>query len=210
MKLQISYNFDDLEHALEIAETTFNFADIIEVGSLLIFKEGINAIQVFKKNFPRKPLFANVKISENVQASVELVAGAGATMISILGGIPQNTVKKATEIAHKLDVKIVLDVFDMQTAGQVALDSKTLGIDAILLHQPPHPFDVTDFASHWQSVQANTELPLFITGNVDRSNINYIKNLKPACIAIGSGITKSDNPASEAQFFKSVVDGIYF
>jgi len=206
MKLQISYNFYDLNHAMEIASKTAIFADIIEVGSLLIFKEGINAIKTFKNSFPRKPLFANVKISENVQASVELIANAGATMVSVLGGIPQNTIKKAVEMARKLDVQIVLDVFDMQTAGQIALDSKALGIDAILLHQPPHPFDITDFTSHWHNVQANTELPIFITGNIDRSNINYIKNLKPTCIAIGSGITKADNPVHEAQFFKSNLD----
>lgn len=205
MKLQISYNCTDLNQALNIAQKTAEFADIIEVGSLLIYKEGITAIKEFKTNFPRKSIFANAKISEKAQDSVELFASAGATMISVLAGIPQATIKKTVEAARKFDIKVVIDVFDMQTAGQIALDSKILGIDTILLHQPPIPFDLSDYTSHWHSIQANTSLPLFITGNIDRTNINQIKNLKPHCIAIGSGITKAENPANEAQYFKTIL-----
>ena len=205
MKLQISYNCTDLSQALNIAQKTADFADIIEVGSLLIYKEGIKAVKEFKSTFPRKILFANTKISEKAQNSVELFASAGATMISVLAGIPQTTIKKTVEVARKFDIKVVIDVFDVQTAGQIALDSKSLGVDAILLHQPPTPFDLSDYTSHWHSIQANTQLPLYITGNIDRSNINQIKNLKPHCIAIGSGITKAENQATEAQFFKTIL-----
>ena len=64
MKLQISYNFTDLDQALDIARKTVDYADIIEVGPLLIYKEGINAIKQFKTNFPKKPIFANAKITD--------------------------------------------------------------------------------------------------------------------------------------------------
>lgn len=205
MKLQISFNCTNLQQALNIAQKTATFSDIIEIGTLLIYKEGISAVKSFRATFPRKTLFANSKISEKAQDSVELFGSAGASMISVLAGIPQTTLKKTIEAAKKFDMKVIIDVFDIQTAGQIALDAKRLGIDAILLHQPPTPFDLSDYTSHWHSIQANTDLPLFITGNIDRSNINQIKNLKPYCVAIGSGIIKAENQTSEAQFFKTIL-----
>lgn len=206
MKLQISYNFTDLSQALNSAQKTAEFADIIEVGPLLIYKEGINAIKTFKAKFPRKILFANAKITEKANNAVELFANAGADMISILAGIPQGTIKKTVEAARIFNLDVIIDIFDMQTAGQIALDAKSLGLNAILLHQPPVPFDLYDYTSHWHSIQANTDLPLFITGNIDRTNINQIKNLKPYCIAIGSAITKAENQTTEAQFFKTILE----
>lgn len=206
MKLQVSYNFTDLSQALSSAQKTAEFADIIEVGPLLIYKEGINAVKTFKSNFPRKQLFANAKISEKANDAVELFASAGANIISVLAGIPQGTIKKTVETARRFNIDVVIDVFDIQTAGQIALDAKSLGVNAILLHQPSAPFDLYDYTSHWHSIQANTDLPLFITGNIDRTNINQIKNLKPACIAIGSAITKAENQTTEVQFFKNILE----
>lgn len=205
MKLQISYNFTDLDQALDIARKTVDYADILEVGSLLIYKEGINAIRQFKTNFPQKPIFANVKISENIQSALTLLAQAGANIISILAGIPHNTIKKAADEAKKLDLTLVLDVIDIPDASQISLDAKQLGIDIILVHQPSIETDPVEFASQIQSIQANTKIPLFITGRIDRSNIQQIINLRPQGIAIGSAIIKADNPHQEAQYFKSLL-----
>lgn len=205
MKLQISYNFTDLEQALEVAKKTAHHADILEVGSLLIYKEGINAIKQFKINFPQKQIFANTKISENIQSAITLFAQAGANIISILAGIPHNTIKKAAEEAKKLDLSLVLDVIDIPNASQISLDAKQLGIDIILIHQPSIENDPIEFASQIQSIQANTKIPIFITGRIDRHNIQQIINLKTQGIAIGSAIIKSDNPQQEAQYFKSLI-----
>jgi 3-hexulose-6-phosphate synthase len=205
MKLQISYNFTDLNQALDVARKTVNHADILEVGSLLIYKEGINAIKQFKINFPQKPIFADVKISENVQSAIGLLAQAGANIISILAGIPYNTIKKAADEAKKLGLSLALDVIDTPDASQISLDAKQLGIDIILVHQPSVETDPVEFASQIQSIQANTKIPLFITGRIDRDNIQQIISLKPQGIAIGSAIIKADNPYQEALYFKSLL-----
>jgi 3-hexulose-6-phosphate synthase len=205
MKLQISYNFTDLDTALDIARKTADYADIIEVGPLLIYKEGINAIKQFKSSFSQKPIFANAKITESGQSAISMFAQAGASLISILAGISQNNTKKASDEAKKLDIDLVLDIIDIHNAGQFTLDAKQLGIDLLLIHNPSSTFDPAELSSQWQSIQGNTQLPLYITDKINRENIHQILSLKPQGIAIGSAITKADNPRLEAQYFKSLL-----
>ncbi len=205
MKLQISYNFTDLNEALDIARKTVDYADIIEVGPLLIYKEGINAIKQFKSNFPKKPIFANAKITANAQNAIDMFAQAGATLISILAGISQNTIKKASDEAKRCGVELILDIIDIHNAGQFMLDAKHLGIDILLIHNPSSTIDPTELPSQWQSIKGNTQLPLYITDKINRENIHQILTLKPQGIAIGSAIIKADNPHLEAQYFKSLL-----
>ena len=54
MKLQISFELTNLSDALDLAKKTHQYADIIEVGTLLIYKEGVKAVEAFRKEFPDK------------------------------------------------------------------------------------------------------------------------------------------------------------
>jgi 3-hexulose-6-phosphate synthase len=205
MKLHISYNIPDLAHALDIAQQTAAFADILGVGSLLLFKEGVNAIKTFKKTFPDKEIFAETRISEKAEESVTMFAQAGASYISVLAGSYHSTIKKAVDAAKKFDAKIALDLFNASSTGQSALDAKTLGIHLIILHRTLITDESAEIESEWRNVKDNTKLPIFITGKIDQTNFQQILELKPQGISIGSAITQSENPAKMASFFKSLM-----
>jgi len=206
MKLHITYDLSDLSQALKIAEQTAEFADIIGIGSLLIFKEGVKAIQTFKAAFPNKPLFAEVKISEKADEAIALIANAGASYITVLAGASHHTIKKAVDAAKGLDVKIALDLLGAPSIGQSALDAKTLGAHVLILHRPPTTDEETDLDAEFSNVRDNSQLPIFITGKIDESNIEKIRDLRPQGIMIGAAITKADNPAKAAYNFKMLLE----
>lgn len=205
MKLHISYNFVELSQALEIAQQTAEFADILGVGSLLLFKEGVKAIKTFKSTFPDKEIFAEANIAEKADEAVSMLASAGANYISVLSGVYHNTIKKAVETAKAFDAKIALDLLDSHSPGQSALDAKALGASSIILHRTHTPSEAVDIENEWQNVKENTKLPLFVTGKIDEANFEQILDLKPQGIIIGSAITKSENPAKLASYFKSLM-----
>ena len=62
MKLQVSFDITDLEQALHVASQIDNYVDIFEVGTLLIYKYGTEAIKEFKEKFPQKAVLADSKI----------------------------------------------------------------------------------------------------------------------------------------------------
>ncbi len=62
MKLQISFDLIDLDKAIAIGEQVAQYADIIEVGTILIYHHGTLAIERFKEAFPDKTILADTKI----------------------------------------------------------------------------------------------------------------------------------------------------
>jgi 3-hexulose-6-phosphate synthase len=205
MKLQISYNLTNLTTALELAQQTAEYADILGVGALLIFKEGIKAIKLFKTTFPNKEISAEIALSEKANETVGLFANAGASYVSVLAGAYHRTIKKAVEACKTHDIKLSLDLLDAHSAGQSAMDAKAMGVSTLILHRTPSSDEPIDIFNEWQNVRDNTMLPVFITGKIDRANIQQIIDLKPQGIIIGTAITKADDPVQEAKYFKSLL-----
>lgn len=203
MKLHFTYNLQDLNQALAVAEQTAEHADILGVGSLLLFKEGIKAVKSFKATFPQKEIFAETRITEKGDDVVEMMARAGANYVSILAGTFNNTIKKTVVAAKNFDVKVALDLLDSPSLGQSAMDAKTLGVSLLILHRHYGQNESADLENDWHNVRENTSLPIFITGKIDESSLEHALNLKPQGIMIGGSVSKADNPNKAAQLFKS-------
>jgi 3-hexulose-6-phosphate synthase len=206
MKLQITYNFPDLNQALEVANQTAEFADVIGIGSLLLYKEGVKAVKTFKSTFPNKEIFAEAKIIEKAPDAISMFAQAGASYISVLAGASHSTIKKAVEAAKLSDAKVALDLLDAHSIGQSAHDAKIMGVDMLIMNRLPHkPEEALEIESEWHSARENTNLPIFITGKIDKSNIQQIIDLKPQGIMVGSAITRASSPKQEAHYIQSLV-----
>ncbi|MBD3231254.1 hypothetical protein GF322_01185 [Candidatus Dependentiae bacterium] len=205
MKLQISFDLANLDQCIEIAEKVVQYADILEVGSSLVLKEGIKAVEIFKKQFPQKEIFADIKLVDRIDGTIKNYADAGASYVTILAGTSNAIIQEASQLAHSRNIKIALDLVDSYSIGQSAMDAKALDIDLIIFHGPYESSRVTEILEEWQSVRGNTNLPIYIAGGINKTNIDKILSFKPQGIIIGEAITKSDNPTKEAEFFKSLL-----
>lgn len=206
MKLQISYDIANLPEALAIAKQTESFADIIEVSTVLLYKEGVKAIESFKKTFKGKNLLVDAKICDSPAKSIAMFAQAGASIITVLAGAPNKTIFEATKKAHELNTKVALDLLDAYSVGQSAMDAEKLGIDIMLFSRTHEEKQIETMLERWEKIRGNTNIPIFISGKITRSNIERIIKLKPQGIVIGAAITQSKNPAQETQFFKSLIE----
>jgi 3-hexulose-6-phosphate synthase len=200
MKLQIAFDLTDLDKALALAEATQSSSDIMEVGSLLISKQGVLAVERFKNSFPHKIIFADAKILDRSKDAVTLFAQAGADWITVMAGANKNTIHTACTTAHELGKKIVLDLLDASSLGQSALEAKSLGVDALIIHKTPEDDQVT-FADRWEMVKGNTSLPIYILPWITRDTITDIRSLKPAGVIIGPAITQAQDPQQEAAYY---------
>ncbi len=205
MKLQIAFDLIDSDKALSIAADTESYADIFEVGSLLIYKYGDVAIKRFKEKFPHKLLLADAKIVDRSKDAVTLFAQAGADWITVMAGAGKNVIHTACTIAHELGKKIMLDLADASSLGQSALEAKSLGVDALLFHKPTEEDEQLLFADRWEMVRGNTTLPIFISAATTRENIAELIAIGASGIIIGNAIIRSDNPQQEAAYFASIM-----
>lgn len=205
MKLQLALDITDLDRALKIAGEVDKFTDIIEIGTVLIYKYGDEAVKKFKERFPQKTLLADAKIADSSKDAVEIFAQAGADWITVLGGTNKNTIHNACSIAHELGKKIMLDLIDAHSPGQLALEAKSLGIDAILFHKSSTEDTQTNFAEQWELVKGNTQVPIFITANINKDNFAEFLSIGAAGVVLGKVITNSNNPEEEITYFSNII-----
>lgn len=204
MKVQISFDVTDLEKALSIAKATAEHADALEIGSLLLYKYGIQAITEFKTLFPEKELVADAKIVDGGKQAATLLAQAGAHAVTVMAGAGKAMIHTVSTAAHTEGCKVILDLFDACSLGQSALEAKSVGVDALLLHRP-HEGDPIQFLDTWDMVKGNSSLPIYITGRITRDVLDKIIALKPDGVVISRAITDAENPQEEAAYFKDIL-----
>lgn len=206
MKLHIKYNFIDLEHAKKIAEQTAAYADVLGIGSLLIYRYGIEAVQVFRNTFPDKPLFVDAKVTDRAELSVKLFAQAGATSLSILAGTYKNILKDATKAANLYKVHVLLDCVDAYSLGESAKEAEALGIQGLIVHRiRAASYEEGDLETIWQEVQGNTKLPIILRGKLTLESLPDVIKLNPHAVMIGEAITYAKDPAQAAQAIKALL-----
>ena len=89
MKFQVSFDFIDLDKSLDIATEIGEYIDIFEVGTILIYKHGVRAVEQFKTRFPNKKILADTKIADRGKEVVTLFANAGADWMTVIQPAPQ-------------------------------------------------------------------------------------------------------------------------
>lgn len=206
MKLQIAFDVLDLEKCLDIAKSVDIYADSFEIRSSLLLKYGIHIIEKFRSTFPNKELFVETQIVSHAQDIVPMCIKAGADWVSVMAGTTQQMIHGVSTLAGQKNKFVTLDLLDANSIGQAAMDAKRLGVDALLYHNIYDSQEGASFAmEEWDDLRGNTNLPIYITSNIDRRNIQFIISLQPDVISIGKTITQSTNPTEEAEFYFNTI-----
>lgn len=205
MKLQIAFDMSNIEKALEIATQVADYADIFEVGTLLLYSHGVKAVKLFKEQFPRKQILADAKIIDRGKEAISLFAEAGADWVTVMAGTGKDVIHAACTAAHQAKIQVMLDLVDAASLGQSAMEAKNLGADALLFHQAFDEKESVQFLDKWEMVKGNTQLPVFVSAKITRDTINYFLSLRSDGLIIGKSITDSSDPAQEAQYFKDLL-----
>ena len=210
MKLQISFDLTDLDKAVAVADQVAPYVSILEVGSLLLYKYGIEAVGRFRKAFPNKTILVDAKILDRAQDMVTTLANAGADWITVMAGTSTQVLHAACATAHELNCKVMLDLLDASSLGQSALEAKGYGADAILFHKPHDEEASLMFLDKWDIVRGNTQLPIFVSGKITRTILPKILEIKPDGIIIGKSIIDAENPLEEIKFYHDMCTPDFF
>lgn len=206
MKLQIAFDIPNLESCLKIAKEVEPFCDRFEIGSILLYKYGIEAIKQFRKEFPDKELLAETQIVKKGKDITILCLEAGADIVTVMAGAHKQVIHSVCAYAGSKK-RVVLDLADTLQLGEASMEAKILGIDAILFNQSPDAkSESITMLDQWDIVKGNTKLPIFITSSINRNTIQKILSLKPDGIVIGKAIVEQDNPAEEAKYFYDLIN----
>jgi len=205
MKLQISLDLPDLNNALTLAKQVADSCDALEIGTVLIYKYGVLAIEKFKAEFPNKTVVADAKILDRGKLNAQVFSQPKADWVTVMAGTSNSVIHAACRTAKENGMNVMLDLLDAKSLGQSALEAKNLGVNALLFHRPHDEKEELLFLDDWDMVHGNSDLPIFISAKIKRENVDAIVKLKPAGIIVGTSIVTAQDPAQEAQYFYDLV-----
>lgn len=132
--LQLAIDATDLDTALHSAKKVAEIVDIIEVGTLLAFAEGMQAVKLLRQDYPNHILVCDLKALDAGDLLAELAFQAGADWITVGAAAHIETIRSANAVAKKYGGEVQIELFgkwDMNDA-QAWIDS---GVTQAIYHR---------------------------------------------------------------------------
>ncbi|HET7580263.1 MAG TPA: 3-hexulose-6-phosphate synthase [Bacillales bacterium] len=205
MKLQLALDRITLEQALELARSTAEYVDIIEVGTSLIKDYGMESVRVIKDEFPDHLILADIKTMDEGEYEFRAAFQAGADIATVMAAAPIDTVAICYEVAEELGKQVMIDLLGV---GSEKLRSLEPFRDAWLCVHAPVDQKEKNLVEHVSQFQK--EFPDFqyvaVAGGVRLEDVQQFKSQAPGIIIVGSAITKKEKPEQAAESFYAALE----
>ncbi|MDE2749559.1 MAG: orotidine 5'-phosphate decarboxylase [Chloroflexota bacterium] len=205
-KLQLALDAD-LPSALRILSDAHAHIDIAEIGTPLVFREGMRALRRIREAFPQLTLMADLKIMDAGRAEADIAFSAGADLVTVMAAAADATIAGALESARSHEKRVMVDMMQIAHPRARALELVELGCDLLCLHTA-HDQQASQASPFAQLADLRGALPaagLAIAGGVKLADLDRILPLRPQVIIVGSAITGAADPqASAEQFFQRI------
>ncbi|ASJ01853.1 Fe-S cluster assembly protein HesB [Thermococcus profundus] len=196
MILQVALDLTDIDQALSIAEKAARGgAHWLEVGTPLIKKEGMRAVELMKRRFPDRKIVADLKTMDTGALEVEMAARHGADVVSILGVADDKTILDAVEVARRYGIRVMVDLIGVKDKVKRAKELERMGVHYILVHtgideqvQGKSPLE------DLEKVVKAVKVPVAVAGGLNLETIPKVIELGATIIIVGGAITKAENP----------------
>lgn len=203
IKLQLALD-GPLEAALALLKDTHLYVDQIEIGTPLVYREGMVAVREIKSAYPNHNLLADLKIIDAGKEEASLAFEAGANYVTVLGVASDETVRGVTTAAREYGGKVMADmicVTEPVVRGQALIK---LGCDILCVHtaydlQFKKESPLAELALMRQHLPS---APLAIAGGVNLDNVGSIVLFKPDIIVVGGTISRATKPYEIARALK--------
>lgn len=199
-KLQVALD-GDLTSALKILAQVRPYIDIAEIGTPLIFREGMHGVHKIREMYPDLTLLADLKIMDAGEHEAQIAFEAGANMVTVMGVTNDATIQGTVTASRKFMGQSVVDMMqvgNLLERGQALL---TMGCDVLCVHTA-YDLQTTQTSPYAELQLLRENLPsaqLAIAGGVTLSRLDDILPYTPDIVIVGGAITGADNPAEIAE-----------
>ncbi len=201
--LQIALDSVELNVALNDAAKIADHVDIIEVGTVLAFSKGSEALDQLRKLYPNHILVCDMKLLDAGETLARMAFEHGADYITVGAAAHIATVQAAKAVADEFGGEVQIELFgkwDFDDA-QAWLDS---GITQAIYHRSK---DAQSAGQTWSdhdiatmSKLSELGLELSITGGIVPQDIHLFKNINAKAFIAGRALANKDGISTAKQF----------
>lgn len=206
--LQLALDFFELPRALKLADEVVNFGvDWIEVGTPLIKSEGLEAVRVFRKKFPKHFIVADMKTMDTGRLEMELAAKAGANLATVMASASRSTIKECIEAGKNYGFYVCVDLLEASNPVESAKIAEELGAYCVGVHIPidaqmkgEEPFEII------KKVREVVNIKIAAAGGLNSENAPLAVKAGADVIIVGGAITKADNAVEAVKKIRQAID----
>jgi len=204
--LQLALDFIDSVDAVELLARIGPAVDLVEVGTPLIKREGMGAVERLRQAVPDKLLVADLKTIDAGAHEAELAFDAGADIMTVLGCASDATVRAVMSVAAGRGRQVVADLIGVRDIQARTQQLAQLGVHYIGIHTGvDEQAGGADPLAHLALVRAVVATPLVVAGGISLDRIDAVLALGPAIIVVGSHITRAADPIAAACAFRATM-----
>ena len=200
MKLQLALD-GPLEDSLAVLRAAREYVDLAEIGTPLVLREGVRAIQRLRAEFPALPLLADFKIMDAGGEEARIAFAAGADVVTVLGVAADETIAAAAMAALDCGGELMVDLMAVPQPLQRVQELMALGCDQFCVHRA-HDASGDPVASLRALREALPDLRLAVAGGISVGTIDALAALRPDTVIVGGAITRAAQPAAAARRLK--------
>ena len=211
MKLQVAFDLmDSFDEVAEKADKLYGHMNIMEIGTPVIMKLGLDPVRRAKAAYPEAIILADCKIADAGYFEAKAAFDAGADIVTVLGFSDDPTVSGAIRAAKETGGSIMVDMISVKPQDLAARmkEIANLGADYICLHTAKDLQNGSDDPAELFSRLTDCAAPakLGLAGGINLSNAKTYAAMKPEVIVVGEGITGADDPVAVADEFLRIME----
>ncbi len=200
MRLQLALD-GDLASSTAVLAQVHPHVDIVEVGTPLIFREGMHAVRRLRAAYPHLTLLADLKIMDAGEEEAMIAFAAGADLVTVLGAAHDATVQGAVRAARRSGKQTLADMLQVSAIEARAAELLALGCDYLCVHTA---YDLQEGGEaplvQLQRLRERLpDAPLAVAGGINLQTLEGVLAFAPAIVIVGGAITRAVLPAEVAR-----------
>lgn len=197
--IQIALDQTNLKDALAVADNVESFVDVIEIGTILAFAEGMNAVSTLRRNHPSHIIVCDMKTTDGGAILSKMAFEAGADWITVSAAAHIATITACKKVADEFGREIQIELY-----GNWTLDDAQrwvdLGIKQAIYHRSRDaelagvgwgPEDLTKMRQ-----LSDLGFELSITGGIVPEDIHLFEGIKAKAFIAGRALVGEKGKAT--------------
>ena len=202
MKLQIALDLDSADKAVAMAAQVYGLVDIIELGTLLMLKEGVGVVGLMKRRFPDALILADMKIADGGYMEARFAVEEGADIVTVLGMAEDETILGVKQATHEVGRLVYVDMLAATDLAARARQIDALGVDIIGVHTA---YDVQRLGRTPFDDLATLKA---VAGGVKLETISRAAALGADIAIVGGALTGAADVAAMARRLREAIDAM--
>lgn len=206
-KLQLAIDLVPLEDLERVIGPLLPYVDVVEAGTPLIKRHGMEAVRALRRLAPGHLLVADMKAMDAGGLEAEIAFDAGADFMTALAGASDATVSAAVRVGRERGKAVVADLLGVADKIARAHQVAQLGITFLGIHtgaddQAAGANPLADLEAIGRAVEIET----VVAGGINATSLPAILAQRPSIAIVGSGILRQADAVAAAKALREIID----